>query len=104
MKRKILILLIILFIPFFLIICYSRFIGTSGLFIKEYAIKNKKIPPHFHGLKIVHISDIHFNKITNQKKLEQLAVKVNSLEPDIIVFTGDLFDHQISSAVDSLHL
>lgn len=71
---------------------YSRFISTSGLIIKEYKVENKKITDNFHGLKIVHISDMHYGTTINKKELENIVEKINLLKPDIVVLTGDLLD------------
>lgn len=77
-----------------LIILYSRFIATKGLVVKEYKIINDKITYEYHGLKVVHISDIHYASTVYEKELDNLVNEVNSLKPDIIVFTGDLFDSE----------
>lgn len=48
------------------------------------------------GFKIVHLSDLHLGTISKEKWLEQVVEKVNSLEPDLIVITGDLIDSDIN--------
>lgn len=96
LKKVIITLIIILFI-FLLIILYSYFIGTSGLKVKEYNIKNNNIPDEFYGLKIIQISDIHYGYHFNKERLEKVVKKINELTPDIVVLTGDLVDNKISS-------
>ena len=44
------------------IIIYARYIGTLGLITKEYTIKDTNLPSDFDGLKIVHFSDLHYNR------------------------------------------
>jgi predicted MPP superfamily phosphohydrolase len=44
------------------------------------------------GLKIVHLTDLHLDGITSTKWVQKLVDTVNSLNPDIVVFTGDLLD------------
>ena len=85
---------ITLFLLFFLIsiLLYSRYIEIKLFKIKEYNIINKKIPSNFNGLKILHISDIHYKITTNKSDLEKIITKINLTKPDIVVFTGDLFD------------
>ena len=75
-------------------ILYLRFIGTSGLVVKEYKVKSKNIG-FYHGLKIVHFSDIHYKTTFNQNDLNNLVEKINYINPDIVVFTGDIFDKKI---------
>ena len=77
---------------FFLII---RYIGPKGLKTNEFNIIDKNIPKSFYGYKIVHISDIHYKVTTDLDDLNNLVKEVNRIKPDIIVFTGDLFDHNI---------
>lgn len=74
------------------VLLYSRFISTKGLTIREYKIVNEKITDNFHGLKIVHISDIHYGTTIHKKELENIVNKINLLRPDIVVLTGDLLD------------
>ena len=83
----------IIFITF--IICcllYSRYIETKNIQIIERKIVNKNFTDNYYGLKIVHITDIHYGKVTHEKELKELVNKVNKVKPDIIVFTGDLID------------
>ena len=44
------------------IVLYARFIGTMGFKTKEYTIYNDSIPSGFDGIKIVHFSDLHYNR------------------------------------------
>ena len=73
-----------------LIIIYSRYIATTGIQIKEYSVINNKIPESFKGFKVVHFSDLKYGSTTDQKSLKKLVNKINELNPDIIIFTGDL--------------
>ena len=78
------------------LLLYSRFIATSGLNVKEYKVINDKIIDEYHGLKIVHLSDIHFGSTITENDLDHLVNKVNELNPDIVVITGDIIDERIS--------
>ncbi len=71
---------------------YSRYIATSGLEVKEYKITNSDIPKSMHGLKIVHISDIHYGRITFEKELKNMVQKINLTKPDLVILSGDLID------------
>lgn len=89
--------LIILFICLFILfILYAYFIGTKGLIVKEYKI-DASIPKSFDGLKIVHLSDIHYNRTIKEKELKKIVKKVNLINPDIIVITGDVLDNDIEA-------
>ena len=93
--KKIIIILAIITLSICSILLYSRFISTKGLIVKEYKVINEKITDNFHGLKIVHLSDIHYGTTINKKELENIVKKTNILNPDIVVLTGDLLDENI---------
>ena len=90
MKKLIRFLLIIILILSLLII-YARYGGTRGLITKEYQIETT-IDDSFDGLKIVHFSDLHYLRITNKETTKNIIKEINILNPDIVVFTGDLID------------
>ena len=74
------------------IVLYARFVGTMGLTTKEYVIKDKDVPDNFDGLKIVHFSDLHYNRAISLNKVKSIVNEINDINPDIVVFTGDLID------------
>lgn len=90
--NRIILSIIILFIA---IAAYSTLIEPKLLIVKEYKIESKEIPESFHGLKIVHFSDIHYGTTINKKQLSKIVDKINELKPDIVVFTGNLLDANI---------
>lgn len=73
-------------------ILYSRYIATSGLITNEIVINDNNIPTSFDGLKIVHFSDLHYTRIITQDRVNDLVKEINLINPDIVVFTGDLVD------------
>ncbi len=75
-----------------LTIIYSRYLGTSGLIVKEYQIKSKNISEAYNGLKIAHFTDFHYGRTTFISELKNLVTDINKTKPDIIIFTGDLID------------
>lgn len=86
-------ILIVMVIITTIIILYARFIGTKGLVVKEYRIMNDKFTDNFYGLKIVHLSDLHYGDTTNKQDLEKIIDRINLIKPDIVVFTGDLYSN-----------
>lgn len=85
----------VVFIVFAIIssfLLYARYVATFGIVVREYSIVSDKLPEEYHGLKIVHISDIHYGSTTFKKELNNLEKKVAVLKPDILIFTGDLID------------
>ncbi|MEI5993713.1 metallophosphoesterase [Candidatus Enterococcus mansonii] len=43
-------------------------------------------------LKAVLISDVHLGYINDAKKLEKIVTKINQIQPDFVLISGDLFD------------
>ena len=78
-----------------LTIIYARYIGTSGLLVKEYNIKSKNITNTYNGLKIAHFSDIHYGRTIRLNELKNIVSDINKTKPDIIVFTGDFIDRDV---------
>jgi len=92
--KKLIITLLILTLTITSILLYSRYIGTSGIFINEYKIVNKNLSNDFYGFKIVHITDIHYGRTINKKELNDLVEKINLIKPDIVVLTVELIDKE----------
>jgi uncharacterized protein len=71
---------------------YANRIEPSLLDIQELQIKHPLIPNSFDGIKMVQFSDTHLGFQYNLHQFNKLVEKINRLQPDIILFTGDLMD------------
>lgn len=94
---------IIFFIILLILFCYARFIEPNFITIKEYKVEHSLIDSAYNGFKIVQLSDIRYGTTVNKEKLNQIVKKVNDLNPDIIVFTGNLFDKDTILNEDNYH-
>ena len=91
---KIIFIFIGIFILMYLYIKYN----VNTLEVTKYVVENKKVPKEFDGYNIVQISDLHSKLFgENNKKLIQ---KIKSLNPDIVVVTGDLIDGENNNYKD----
>lgn len=70
---------------------YFHHFHRTHLNITETTIVSADIPPLFDGERIVQISDLFVRSESCLDLLEHVIHTVNSLEPDIIIFTGNLF-------------
>ena len=52
----------------------------------------------FDGYRIVQLSDLHLGGWANDSALEQAINEVNNLNPDLVVFTGDLVNYRTDEA------
>lgn len=87
----------------------SGAVGLYGVFKERYWIQTKAVrlsfyrfPKSFSNIRIVQFSDTHIGKYYS---LEQMAYVVELLQrqkPDIICFTGDLFDSKYGEVSDEI--
>jgi uncharacterized protein len=83
----------------FLAVIYGVAIGRFDFQVTEQEIEFESLPPAFDGFTIVHISDLHLGSFHRYKDQVRQAVEiVNRLEPDMIVFTGDLVNNFTAEA------
>lgn len=85
-QRKVLLFIVIISIGLFAFFKWQN----NSITISEIAFKSNTIPESFNGYKILQISDLH-NKEFGSKQSKILG-KIEKINPDIIVITGDLID------------
>ncbi|MCH5226434.1 MAG: metallophosphoesterase [Muribaculaceae bacterium] len=74
-----------------IIAIYGITVGWKKITVEKVTIASSKIPESFNDYKIVQLSDFHIGTYASSPKtVEKIVRKVNSLNPDLIVFTGDL--------------
>lgn len=96
-------IIIVIILSIVITLLWSRFISTSGLHVKEYPIKTNLISEDYDGFKIIHFSDLHYGSTANLKELKNVVTKINNLNPDVIVFTGDLIDQDVTLTDDEVN-
>jgi uncharacterized protein len=85
--------LVISVIPF-LAILWGLAFGRFHYQVEEVEVKFNNLPAELDGLTMVQLSDIHLGSVYGKKKQLLKAVDiVNSLNPDLIFFTGDLVNN-----------
>ena len=78
------------------ILGFSALVLFYGIFIERYLVRFPRhtipvpnLPESFRGTTIVHVSDVHLSPLVPRWFLARLFRKVEALEKDIIVCTGD---------------
>lgn len=80
-------------LPFFGIF-YGIWRGRYRFRTEKVELAFNNLPRSFDGFKIVHLSDIHIGSFFNNYDAVQKGVDlVNSLKPDLILFTGDMVNN-----------
>lgn len=72
---------------------------TNKIDVTEYSILNEKIPQEFNDFKIVQLSDFHSNGYKDTTDI--IINKIENINPDIVVMTGDMVSWEIGN-IDEL--
>jgi predicted MPP superfamily phosphohydrolase len=62
---------------------------TTNLQITRLEVTLHRLPPRFDGLRIVQLSDFHWDPYIDNRVIAAAVRAANSLQPDLIVLTGD---------------
>lgn len=71
-------------------VIYIFFINTNGFKIVEDSIVIENLPDSFDNFKIVQFSDLLIGSTKTVNDLDSITQSINNVNPDLIVFTGDL--------------
>lgn len=75
----------------FCLMWWGALFNRHRLDVREIGVDIEGMPAAFDGYRIVQISDIHTGTYGDDTAfLERMVEKVNSLHPDIVLFTGDI--------------
>ena len=88
----------------FLTMIYGITKGKYRYIVENIKLSFKELPEAFEGYRIVQISDIHAGSFDNKAQVERGIRMVNELNPDLILFTGDLINShkdEIQPYIDS---
>lgn len=75
----------------------SLYNGLRFPVLKRYDIPIQQLPAELSGFTIVQLSDLHLEPYNSSNRMKKIVDLVNQLNPDLIVFTGDLADGDICS-------
>ncbi len=79
----------------------SAFIGgAQSPQIKEVSIEIDNFP--INNYKIVQLSDLHIGAANNRQFVEEIVRRVNQLEPNLVVITGDIIDTPVKFITNDL--
>lgn len=72
------------------------FFEASALRVETVQLISAKLPDGVARLRIVQISDLHLGLIHREEMLAPIVARIEQLNPDLLVATGDIVDAQIS--------
>ncbi len=79
---------------------YAYFVEPSWLRVRRLTIPIKGLPLNLDGLRIVHLSDLHFGSSVPRRLLQHAVETAQALQPDLIVLTGDYVDTRLDNVDD----
>lgn len=93
----------------FSILTLSIVSGFWGLYeavrvpdVRNETISIKNLPAVWGDTRIVLLSDLHIGPVQGREWLQKIVDKVNQLQPDLILITGDFVDGQVSRILPEL--
>ena len=76
------------------LIIYGTILGNQNIKVNQVELNFSNLPPNFSQYKIVQISDIHLGSLLEfSNLLEKTAININKINPDLILFSGDLVNN-----------
>lgn len=68
---------------------WPRYIAPRRVLLTHLTWELEPKQRHLSGLKILHLTDLHFHTKSSKSFLEKVAQAVRKQKPDLILFTGD---------------
>lgn len=77
------------------------FLGIGIPHNSDYKIRELTIPTNGENFSAIYFSDLHLNPLFQRSKFEKLIAQADSIQPDFILFGGDLADISDSSMTNA---
>lgn len=75
-----------------LLIYNVLYVNIKTITVREKEIVSSKIDDNLDGLVVVFFSDLHYGTAIKDKEVQKLKDLINSFDPDVVLFGGDLVD------------
>lgn len=79
----------------FLALLRHALIETTQVQLTHLPLTLPNLPATFDGFKIVQLSDVHHGSFVSEAEISAAAERVNRLNPDLVVLTGDYISHSV---------
>jgi len=71
---------------------YGYSVGQRRLWVNRLDVPMAGISTAMDGLRLIQISDVHLGGLTPTATIAEYVARINALEPDVVVITGDITD------------
>lgn len=86
-----------------LLASYPVFIERYLILTNHYRIPVPNLPPVFSGLRIVHLTDLHYGPLVPLPVIRHVVRRANALKADLIVCTGDyVHEMEATAQIDAV--
>jgi predicted MPP superfamily phosphohydrolase len=73
-------------------VAWGATVGNLRVRIDRLSVPLPGVLPHLETLRVAHITDLHIGPLLEAERLATFVKRINRLEPDLVVITGDIFD------------
>ena len=74
--------------------------SARNINVTQTDISLERLSPQNNAFNIVQISDVHLGTVVGKERLIEIVNKVNALDPDLVLITGDLVDENVARLED----
>jgi predicted MPP superfamily phosphohydrolase len=78
---------------------YSYALEPSWLKVEHVSVRVAGVSPDLDGLRIAHLSDLHWGPYVGQREIRAAVSQANALSPDLILLSGDYVLYDAAYAV-----
>ena len=88
---------VVIAVIIFILMWWGALFTRNRINVEEVTVSSPRVPKAFNGYRIVQLSDLHVGTWGNDTRfISKLVNRVNSMNPDLIVFTGDVVNRETS--------
>ncbi|MDD6468165.1 MAG: metallophosphoesterase [Erysipelotrichaceae bacterium] len=82
----------------------SYYFSPKRIHIRYQNIQSSQVPSSLNNLSIALISDVEYGTFLQKNQVAKIQKKIRNLQPDIILFSGDLFDQGYTPTEEDIDL
>lgn len=80
----------------------ALFVNPERVHVTYKTITDPLIPSSMNDISVVYISDLEYGEFGGMEQTQKLIDKINSLQPDLFLFGGDVFSENITPSADQI--
>lgn len=84
---------------------FKLYYDSTRIVTEQLEVVQNDLPEELENLRIIHITDIQADEYTSRDKIARYVERINELNPDLVIFTGDLVTNgtdYLSAAAEEL--